>query len=67
MSKMKKLIVILILIFVVFPLIVYLTGCTPCPVGCECIQRDGYIEVNCINGESYNITCEEDWERARWF
>ena len=63
---MKKLIIVLILIFVIFPLITWLS-CTPvCPVGCECIYYEDYIEVTCING-SYNITCEEDWEKVRFF
>ena len=60
---MRKLIIVLILIFVVFPL---LCSCTPvCPVGCECAYYEDYIEVTCINGYSYNIT--EDWDKVRIF
>ena len=56
---MKKLIIILIIIFVIFPLI----ACCACPIGCECVYYEDYIEVNCINGYSYNIT--EDCEKVR--
>ena len=48
-------------------IILLLVSCAPaCPVGCECIYHEDYIEVNCING-SYNITCPEDWEKVRLF
>jgi len=58
LNKMKKLIIVLIFV-------VLTVGCTPkCPVGCECVYHEDYIEVTCINGYSYNITYGEEKVRV---